>query len=344
MSTPSELQSIDAKVREASISPRLLFFRIEDRLLESENIFRQELASPVEIVEEIGRFVAQAGGKRVRPALHLLTARMLGYAGPHDVSLAAVLEYIHCATLIHDDIIDHATTRRGQSSVHFRWGNPTSVLFGDYLYAKAMKMALRAGSLEVMDTLADVTLNMVEGELLQTRYNGRIDLTREMYLDLVERKTSEFFAACCDLAGTLVGVSEDDRQTLASYGRNLGTAFQLVDDLLDVTGDSRQLGKPAGADLREGKVTLPYLIWLQQDPCEERKARIRRQFSTTEVGQTNDFEDLRAVLEKDGALAAARDEARRHAEMAQSALSRFPRNEAREALEALPELLLSREA
>jgi len=344
LSTPEIPNAIDAKVREAALSPRRLFANIEDRLRESERIFREELASPVRIVDEIGRFVGDAGGKRVRPALHLLASRMLGYAGPHDVTLAAVLEYIHSATLIHDDIIDEAATRRGRPSVNYRWPNPVSVLFGDFLYAQAMRLALRAESLAVMDTLANVTLRMVEGELLQTRYVGRLDLTLDEYFDLVERKTSGLFAGCCVLAGHLVRADDERMRALETYGRNLGTAFQCVDDVLDVVGDPSRLGKPAGADLLEGKATLPYLLWLRDDSDGRRRTRLERIVRKPEAeGSEAVRRELREAMDRDGAIDAARERARRAAGEARDALRLFPRNEARESLESLPDLLMARD-
>ena len=174
---------------------------IADQLPQVEQLFRENLASPVRIVDEIGTFAAATGGKRVRPTLHLLCGRMCGYEGSQGVLLATVLEFIHSATLIHDDIIDRAKIRRGRPSANLEWGNSLTVLFGDYLFAKAMEMALRVGSLEVMERLADVTLRMTEGEMIQTRFVGRLDLTEEEYLDLVERKTAALFACCCELAG-----------------------------------------------------------------------------------------------------------------------------------------------
>jgi len=187
---------------------------IAAQLEQVEEFFRHNLAAPVRIVDEIGGYLAEGGGKRVRPTLHLLAARLCGYAGPHGVLLATVLEFIHSATLIHDDIIDDATTRRGRESVNLRWGNNVTVLFGDYLFAKAMEMALRAGSIEIMQRLAEASLRMTEGEMLQTRYVGRVDLTVEEYLGLIERKTAALFACCCELAGLLANSSEARRRAL----------------------------------------------------------------------------------------------------------------------------------
>ena len=313
---------------------------VADRLLEVEDSFRDNLASPVEIVDEIGRFVVEGTGKRVRPTLHLLCTRLCGYEGPHDVLLATVVELIHCATLIHDDIIDGATTRRGRQSVNHRWGNDVTVLFGDYMFAKAMELALKAGSLRVMERLADTTLRMTEGEMLQTRYVGRIDLTVEEYLDLVERKTAALFACCCELAGLLCGVDAEREAGLRRYGRHLGLAFQLVDDLLDFTGDANRLGKPTASDLREGKATLAVLDHLSCGGEKER--RLVRQIMAGD-DDPKAIARLHRQLDESGSIERAHERARFHARSAIGELGAFPENAARRALHSLPDLLLFRD-
>jgi octaprenyl-diphosphate synthase len=312
---------------------------VSDRLAEVEIAFRQNLASPVEIVDEIGQFVGEGTGKRVRPTLHLLCTRLCEYAGPHDVLLATVVELIHCATLIHDDIIDGAGTRRGRESVNQRWGNEVTVLFGDYMFAKAMELALRAGSLPVMERLADTTLRMTEGEMLQTRYVGRIDLSVEQYLDLIERKTASLFACCCELAGLLAGVGGERQAALRRYGRHLGLAFQLVDDLLDFTGDAARLGKATASDLREGKATLAVLDLVGSGGDAEREL-VRAIMDGADGARE---EELRRLLEASGALERAHERARFHARRASRELERFPDGAARRALHSLPELLLFRD-
>jgi len=303
--------------------------------------FRDNLASPVRIVDEIGGFIAEGGGKRLRPLLHLLCARLCGYEGPNGVVLATVLEYLHCATLIHDDIIDGATTRRGRPSVNHGWGNNISVLFGDHLLAKAMEMALRAGSLRVMEKLAAVTLRMTEGEMLQTRYVGRLDLSEAEYLELVERKTAALFACCCELAGELAGSDASRRGALRAYGTDLGMAFQIVDDLLDFTGDSDTLGKPAASDLREGKVTLP-VIDLLSDGKVETRTLVRR---AMEAGSADSAETaaLTDRLRECGAFDRAQARAQAYAASARERLSPFEDGPARRALTILPELLVDRD-
>jgi octaprenyl-diphosphate synthase len=309
-----------------------------------EELFRRNLSSSLPIVHEMGGFIAEGGGKRIRPTLHLLCGRLCGYEGPHGVLLATVLEFIHSATLIHDDIIDEATTRRGNDSTNHRFGNELSVLFGDYLFAKAMEMALDADSLPVMRRLADTTLRMTEGEMLQTRYVGRLDLSVEEYLDLVERKTAALFECCCELAGLLAGVDEARGRALRAYGRNLGFAFQLVDDVLDFTGDSTTLGKPAASDLREGKATLAVIELLGSGgrAAAEGLALARTILGRGEAGGP-EIAQLSRLLEQSGAIAHARHAAAGYAASAVGELAAFPASPAKSALATLPELVLTRE-
>jgi octaprenyl-diphosphate synthase len=306
-----------------------------------EVLFRQNLASPLAIVDEIGEFVSSGGGKRIRPTLHLLASRLCGYSGEHAVILATVLEFIHSATLIHDDIIDGASTRRGRSSVNHLWGNSITVLFGDYLFAKAMKMALQVGKLEVMEKLADATLQMTEGEMLQTRYVGRLDLTEEEYLGLVQRKTAALFACCCELAGLLAGAEGPKREALRRYGLNLGMAFQLVDDLLDFTGDSEILGKPAASDLREGKATLAVLDLLSTGAPVARK--LAREVMEATNGDSPEIARLNEMLRESGAIDRTRARAQSYAAASNEELEQFDDGPARRALLSLSDLLLLRD-
>jgi octaprenyl-diphosphate synthase len=312
---------------------------IVDDLVAVEAMFRENLSSPVRIVGEIGDFVSASGGKRVRPTLHLLTAQLCGYHGQHRIRLATVLEFIHTATLIHDDIIDGATMRRGTSSANRRWGNSTAVLFGDYLFAKAMEMALGVGRLEVMERLADVTLRMTEGEMLQTRYVGRLDLSKAEYLDLVERKTAALFGCCCELAGLVAGLSETRLKALKRYGTDLGMAFQLVDDLLDFTGDAATMGKPAASDLLDGKATLAVLDLMQAGSSEA--TRLARK--AMDDGDSNAISRLTELLQEHGSIERSRRQARRFAENAVAQLRGFEPGPAHDAMAGLPEMLLRRD-
>jgi octaprenyl-diphosphate synthase len=268
-----------------------------------------------------------------------LCADLCGYRGTDDVLLATVLEFIHSATLIHDDVIDAAAIRRGRPSVNRSWGNTITVLFGDYLYAKAMEMALRAGSLRVMDRLAWITLRMTEGEMIQTRFAGRLDLSIEEYMDLIERKTAVLFGGCCELAGILSGVDTETEGALRRYGIHIGLAFQIVDDMLDFTGDSAVLGKPTVSDLREGKATLPVLDLLRTG-----SARGRELVSAIAAGEArnDDSNELIALLHERGSLERSEARARLHAERAVRELDAFPVGPARRALIGVPDLLISR--
>jgi octaprenyl-diphosphate synthase len=328
-----------AALTEPSLSPDDIVGLVAPRLVEVERLFHENLASPVAIVDEIGQFVGQGGGKRVRPTLHLLCADLCGYRGAYDVLLATVLEFIHSATLIHDDVIDEAAIRRGRPSVNRSWGNTITVLFGDYLYAKAMELALRAGSLRVMDRLAWITLRMTEGEMIQTRFAGRVDLSTEEYMDLIERKTAVLFGGCCELAGILSGVDGETEGALRRYGLHMGLAFQIVDDMLDFTGDSAILGKPTVSDLREGKATLPVLDLLRTGP-----ARASELVSAIAGGDATDDDstELIALLHESGSLDRCEARARLHAELAVRELDAFPAGPARRALVAVPDLLISR--
>ena len=332
--------SIRARAADRGLGdPQHIVELIAGDLVEVEAMFRENLESPVEIVGEIGDFVAASGGKRVRPTLHLLTAPMCGYRGEYRIRLATVLEFIHSATLIHDDIIDGATTRRGKPSANRCWGNSTAVLFGDYLFAKAMEMALGVGRLEVMDRLAEVTLRMTEGEMLQTRYVGRLDLSEDEYLDLVERKTAALFGCCCELAGLVSDLDAVPLEALKRYGTSLGMAFQLVDDLLDFTGDAETMGKPAASDLLEGKATLAVLD-LMRSGSAEATALARR---AMDDGDSQAIERLTSLLRDHGSIERSRRRAQRFAENAVDQLESFAPGPARDALMAMPALLLHRD-
>ena len=213
---------------------------------------------------EIGRYVQEGGGKRVRPALLLLASRLSGYRGERAVTLASTVEFIHTASLLHDDIIDEATTRRGRRSVNSRWGNDITVLLGDFLYTKAMAMALSQDNLRILRLLSDVTLRLIEGEILEIERNGNMRVTVEDHVDTIRRKTADLFAACTRIGAILGAVGDPREAALASYGLNLGLCFQMVDDLLDFTAEEKTLGKPVANDLREGKVTLPMIFLLRR--------------------------------------------------------------------------------
>ena len=237
---------------------------VEEDLARVEEIFEAQFRSDVGLVGEIGRYIREGGGKRIRPALLLLACRLCGYRGDRAITLASVVEFIHTATLLHDDIIDEATVRRGKRSVNSRWGNDITVLLGDFLYTKSMSMALSQDNLPILRLLSDVTLRMIEGELLEIERNGDLRMSEAQHIDIIRRKTADLFAACMSIGAILGEVSEDKRRALTSYGLNLGICFQMVDDLLDFTADEKVLGKPVNNDLREGKLTLPVIFLLRK--------------------------------------------------------------------------------
>jgi len=314
---------------------------VEDDLVRVEELFEQQVQSDVRLLAEIGRYVREGGGKRVRPALLLLSCRLAGYRGDRAILLASVVEFIHTATLLHDDIIDEATVRRGRSSVNSRWGNDITVLLGDFLYTKSMAMALSQDNLKILRLLSDTTLRMIEGEILEIERNGKLEVTEDEHVDLVRRKTADLFAACTRIGAMLAGVGEEKESALASYGLNLGICFQMVDDLLDFTAEEKTLGKPVANDLREGKLTLPMIFLL-------RKAGLAATEKVRTVLQDRGFdrvsrEEIVRLARDHGALDEARLLAEHYAEAARRDLQVFERSAYREALEVLPDFILARD-
>ena len=314
---------------------------VEDDLVRVEQLFEQQVQSDVRLLAEIGRYVREGGGKRVRPALLLLACRLAGYRGDRAILLASVVEFIHTATLLHDDIIDEATMRRGRRSVNSRWGNDVTVLLGDFLYTKSMSMALSQDNLKILRLLSDVTLRMIEGEILEIERNGRLEVTEDEHVDLVRRKTADLFAACTRIGAMLAGAGEEKERALASYGMNLGICFQMVDDLLDFTAEEKTLGKPVANDLREGKLTLPTIFLLRKaGPAGAEKVRvILEDRSFARVSR----EEIVRLARDHGALDEARLLAERYAEAARRDLLVFERSAYREALEVLPDFILARD-
>src|SRR5215216_5953610 len=251
-----------------------MFEPIRDDLQQVEREFARHVQSQVALIPTIGNYIQDGGGKRIRPAVLLMAARLAGYSGDAAVLYASVIEFIHTATLVHDNIIDESELRRGRDAVHTRWGNHVTVLFGDFLYLKSMSLALTQDSLEIIRLLCDVTLRIVEGEIYQLTKNGVVELTEEEHFDILRRKTAYLFAGCAKIGGMLGDTTAQQQDALWDYGFNIGMAFQIVDDLLDFTGDEDVLVKPIGGDLREGKVTLPLIHLLHRDD-ERAEALVR---------------------------------------------------------------------
>ena len=306
-----------------------------------EREFERQVQSKVAVIPEIGKYIQKSGGKRVRPAVLLMSARLCGYTGPRAVLNAAVVEFIHTATLVHDDIIDDAELRRGQKAVHSRWGNDVTVLAGDFLYIKSMAMALTQDTLDVVRLLCDVTLRMIEGEIYQLTKNGVIDLTEDEHFEIIRRKTAFLFAGCAQIGGMLGQAGEARELELREYGFNLGVMFQLVDDLLDFTGESETIGKPIGGDLREGKITLP-IIHLLKHGGPEAEALVRGMVQDRDVTPEN-WARVKGLLAEHRSIEYAHTRAVEFGEAAKRHLKMFPDSHERDALMALADYVLYRD-
>src|SRR5215210_3939199 len=257
-----------AAIEDPQTSARRIFSLIASELVLVEAEFERQARSNIQVIAYLGDYLRASGGKRVRPALTILSNYVTGGDASqyNSIRMAAVMEFLHTATLVHDDIIDNAETRRNRPSINSRFGNQTAVLMGDWLYMSAFETSLQERSLPVLDILTAATRKMTEGELLQLTQLNRTGITEEEYLDILQRKTAYLFSACCEIGAILGGATSEQQTALREYGMNLGTAFQLVDDLLDFTATGEALGKPAGVDLLEGKLTLPLIYLLESNP------------------------------------------------------------------------------
>ena len=314
---------------------------VAEKLQLVEDELRRNFQSKIQTIHDVGEHILGGGGKRLRPALLLLVSRMLRYEGYRDVVYGAVIEFIHTATLVHDDIIDEAAIRRGRTSINYRWGNNLTVLVGDYLYTHSMNLALAEGNLEILRLLSNVTIRMIEGEILGLEQNGRADLTIDDYFEIVGRKTAALFGACCRIPAYLVDLPESSAASLFNYGFNLGVCFQLIDDLLDFTSSTEVLGKPALSDLKEGKVTLPLLLAMPRATDAERTTIAR-------VASNKSFDGITApevidLVRKYDALDETRAIARDYASRARAALEPFADSPAKEALDLALDFVLERD-
>jgi octaprenyl-diphosphate synthase len=320
------------------------FLPIAPKLAGVEAELQRILQSDVEVVQKLADHVRGGQGKRLRPALVMLASRFCGVENDHDVRFGAVFELIHTATLVHDDVIDHAQLRRGMPTLNRLWGNTLTVLFGDLLYLVAMNEAIACRSWRMMEIFAEVTTRMIEGELIQNDVLFKLDTSRKDYFDIQERKTALLFSGCTETGAVLTGRSEADCLAMRHYGLQVGRAFQLVDDLLDYTATSEELGKPAFSDLREGKLTLPMLTLLEKAP-DEARALIRTIWNRGEEVPIPEGEEarLRALIQQYDALAETRDLALKASKEAVAQLASVQGDGATaELLKEIPEALLSR--
>lgn len=324
-----------------ALTAKEVFDLISDDLRLVEREISVESVASVNAVTAIGHYLQASGGKRLRPAMLLLVARLAGNCGPSAIRLGAVVEMIHTATLVHDDVIDAAQTRRGRPSTNARWGNHTSVLAGDWLYMQAFQVALRERNFQILELLIGLTQVMVEGELLQLERIGRLDITEADCMELVDRKTARLFSVCARLGGIAGGGDTATQDRLGEYAWNLGMAFQLVDDVLDFTSREKTLGKPVGNDLREGKVTLPLVYALESAQPEERRAieTILRERSYDSVP----FSEVLALLDRHRGIARVRERAQSFTDRARALISECPDSPYQRALYTITELVTERD-
>ncbi|MEO8361336.1 MAG: polyprenyl synthetase family protein [Vicinamibacteria bacterium] len=314
---------------------------VEQDLVRVERVFKDEFLSDLKVISDVASHVRDAGGKRIRPALLLLASRLFSHSSDRMITLGAVVEYIHTATLLHDDVIDEATTRRGRKSANSRWGNKTTVLIGDFLYTKSMAMALTQENLVILRLLSDVTLRMIEGQVLEIEREADLNAREDQHVDIIRRKTADLFSACMRIGAILGNASEEEEKALAAYGLSLGLAFQMKDDLLDFTASEKALGKPVGLDLREGKLTLPVIYMLEQGDAAVR-AKVEMVVEDRGFDRVSHAEIVQ-LARNTGALERAENQAIDQANAARQALSVFPASAERDALMTLPDFILARD-
>jgi octaprenyl-diphosphate synthase len=331
-----------AVLENVTLTAKRIFSLILSELGQVESEFERQARSNVQVIAYLADYLRESGGKRVRPALTILANYTVGGDGSryNSIRMATVMEFLHTATLVHDDIIDSANTRRNRPTVNALCGNETAVLMGDWLYMSAFETSLAERSLPILDILTRVTRKMTEGELLQLTTLGRTDVSEQQYIDIIQRKTAFLFSACCEVGAILGGASETDQKALADYGMNLGMAFQLTDDLLDFTSTDDVMGKSTGVDLLGGKVTLPLIYLIAAESS-------RRELVQTVMNQAS-YEsfarsELHQVVERVGALDRARARADEYATAARTALDNLPQSEYRDSLAAIPTYVLDRD-
>lgn len=336
-----QISSYSTAIEDPQQSARKVFNLISSELILVEEEFERQARSNIQVIAYMGEYLRASGGKRVRPALCLFSNYAVGGdASSHrSIRMATVMEFLHTATLVHDDIIDNAETRRNRKSVNSRFGNQTAVLMGDWLYMSAFETSLSERSLEILDILTAVTRKMTEGELLQLTMIGRTDIDEETYFDILKRKTAYLFEACCEIGAIMGGGDSKFQEALKVYGMNLGTAFQLADDLLDFTSEEKILGKASGADLLEGKLTLPMILLLKEKP------QLRSDLqSIMQEGSYRYFSRERLIdeLNEIGALDETRKRAYGFAEAARGAIKILPESKYLDALISLPGYIVER--
>lgn len=309
-------------------------------LINVELQFRKDLESDVPLIRKVGEYVLSSGGKRVRPALLLLAARLCGYQGDQAVPLASVVEFIHTATLLHDDVVDSATLRRGLASANTLWGNEASVLVGDFLFSKSFSLMVAVGSLDILRVLSDATTVIAEGEVMQLLCTGEIDLTEERYLEVVRSKTAILMSAACEAGAILGGATPDRQKALSNFGMSLGIAFQLMDDTLDYIATEEDFGKSIGHDLEEGKITLPLIHTLRQ--CTETERSLIEAVIDKDEMTLEEFRIVSGLVKQYGGIGYTVDAARRYIDDCRAHLGLFDESDISVALCSLADYVVTR--
>jgi octaprenyl-diphosphate synthase len=331
-----------AVLEDVKVTAKRIFSLIAGEMVQVESEFERQARSNVQVIAYLGDYLRESGGKRVRPALTILSNYAVGGDGSryNSIRMATVMEFLHTATLVHDDIIDTADTRRNRPTVNALYGNGTAVLMGDWLYMSAFETSLAERSLPILDILTRVTRKMTEGELLQLTTLGSTDISQQQYLDVIQRKTAYLFSACCEVGAILGGASEPEQKALSDYGMNLGMTFQLTDDLLDFTSTDDTLGKGAGVDLLGGKVTLPLIYLMATEASEREKVEaVLTEKSYASVSRS----DLLEAIDRVGAIDFARARADEYAKAARAALDDMPDSQYVETLRAIPTYVIDRD-
>jgi octaprenyl-diphosphate synthase len=314
---------------------------IEEDLKAVDVSFQEYLSSRVPLITKIGKHILTSGGKRIRPAILLLCSRLNGYAGERAIRMASIIEFIHTATLLHDDVVDNADIRRGNPAANTLWGSEASVLVGDFLFSKSFYLMVDDGDLRILGILAEATTELAEGEILELVKTGDLSITKHEYMGLITSKTAVLISAASRIGAVLGDASDEIEGALKDYGLHIGIAFQLVDDCLDYTATNESLGKTIGTDLREGKVTLPLILSLEKASKEERK-RVQDIVLSDEIVQGT-FEEVQGMIQKYAGIEATLDLAREHVDMAKVCLKLLPQKPEREALENLADYIVQRD-
>ncbi|SFR62645.1 polyprenyl synthetase family protein [Thiomicrospira sp. ALE5] len=310
---------------------------IADDINATDHLILERLASDVLLINQIGHYIINNGGKRLRPLIVLLSARACGYQGTHHHTMAAVIEFIHTSTLLHDDVVDESDTRRGNKTANEVWGNAASVLVGDFLYSRSFEMMVEPGLMRIMQIMSESTNVIAEGEVLQLLNCHDPDTNEQRYMDVIERKTAKLFEAAALMGSTLTAQSQWD-DSLAAYGRHLGAAFQLIDDVLDYTGNTAELGKNLGDDLAEGKPTLPLIYAMQQAPDAD--AQLIK--DAIKQGNIAMIEQVTQIIKQTGAIDYTIQIAKKQAQLAQTSLDPLPDSAFKDAMRALADLAVNR--